>query len=60
MLDVVEDVVDILDAYRQSDEVGSNAGLTQLFVGELTMGVTGGVENAVDGVSNNHIYRYPL
>ena len=32
LLDVVEDILDILDAYGEADEVGGNSGFFQLLV----------------------------
>ena len=39
LLDIVENVLHVLNANTQTDQVWSHASLAQLFVAELTMGV---------------------
>ncbi len=58
LVDIGDDVGDVLDAYRESDEVGGYAGFAQLLVGELTVGVAGGVEHARAGVGHMGDYGY--
>lgn len=60
LTDVVEDVLNVLNAYRETDKIGSNACLTQLLFGELTVSVACGMEHAGAGVSHvcddvNHV-----
>ena len=50
--EVGDDVFDRLDADGEADEVGCHACLAQLFVGELTVGVAGRVEDAGAGIGH--------
>ena len=50
LLDVGDDVVHVFDADGEADEVGSDAGLAELLVGELTMGVAGWMEDTAAGI----------
>ena len=49
---VGNDVFNILNAYRQADEVGSNARFEQLLVGKLAVSVACRVEYASAGIGN--------
>ena len=66
LIDVVENVVNVLDANAQTDEVGSDAGLAQLLVAELAMGMAGGMEHTGAGIGHvgddvDHLERvHPL
>jgi hypothetical protein len=44
LADVGKDVVAVLDAYGEADEVRGDAGFAELLVGELAMGVAGRME----------------
>ena len=52
LAEVGEDIVDVLDAHTQADEVGGDAGSAELLVGELAVGVTRGVEDAALGIGH--------
>ena len=52
LLDVVEDVLNVLNAYAQTNEVWSHTSLAELFVGELAMGVGGRMEHAGTGIGH--------
>ena len=45
LTNVVENVVYVLNAHREAYEIGCHASLSQLFVGELSVGVACGVEH---------------
>ena len=50
--EVGDDVVDVLEADRQADQVGTDAGRFQLLVVHLAVGGGGGVEDAGDRVGD--------
>ena len=52
LFQVGQDVLDVLDAHRQADEVGGDAGGGQLLFRELPVGGGGGVEHAGLGVGH--------
>lgn len=43
LLDIIQQIVHILDAYREADEGGVDACCAQLLITQLTMGVAGGM-----------------
>ena len=49
---LIEDILNILNADTQANEVGSNASLEQLLVAELAVGVRCRVEHAATGISH--------
>jgi hypothetical protein len=52
LTDVVEDVLNVLNTDREADEVRCYTCLKQLLVGELTVGVTGGMEHTGAGIGH--------
>ena len=58
LLEVGDYVGTVFDAYGEPDEVGGHSGFAQLLVGELAVGVGGGMEHACAGVGHVGHYRY--
>jgi hypothetical protein len=52
LLDIFEDILHIFDTNRETDQVGGDTCLAQLFVTELTVGVRGGMQHAGAGISH--------
>ena len=52
LFDVRDDVLGILDAYGEADEIGAHAGFDELLVRQLAMRVAGGVQHAGAGIGH--------
>ena len=50
LLDVSEDVLNVFDAYRETDQIRRNTSGLQFFLVHLTVGAAGGMENAGLGI----------
>lgn len=60
LANIGKNVLDILNAHRESDKVGSYTGLAQLVVAQLAMSVTGRMEHTSAGISHMSYYVYHL